>query len=53
MPLLLLSGVKTWIGLVIFGVGCVVDLIQNGPTLQNAGGIVAGVGGLHKLVKRQ
>jgi len=57
MPaLLLLSGYKTWIGLILMGVGSILELVGSaeiGEPLKNIGGLLAGIGGAHKLAKGQ
>ena len=56
LPLLLLSGYKTWAGLVLFGIGAVLDLAgfaDVGKPMQDVGGILAGFGALHKIVKQE
>jgi len=53
MNKLMLSGYKTYLGLVMWGVGSVLDLIgvSGGAVLQEWGGVLAGVGGFHKILK--
>ena len=56
LPLLLLSGYKTWAGLVLFGIGAVLDLAgfaDVGKPMQDVGGILAGIGAGHKIVKKE
>jgi len=56
LPLLLLSGYKTWAGLVLFGIGAAFDLAgfaDVGNPMQEIGGILAGFGALHKIVKKE
>jgi len=55
-PLVLLSGYKTWAGLVLFGIGAAFDLAgfaDVGNPMQEIGGILAGIGSFHKLVKKE
>ena len=56
MPFLIFSGYKTWAGLVLFGIGAVLDLAglaDIGKPIQDFGGILAGIGSFHKLVKKE
>jgi hypothetical protein len=55
-PLVLFSGYKTWAGLVLFGIGAALDLAgmsDVGKPVQDFGGILAGIGSFHKLVKKE
>ncbi len=50
-----LNGYKTWLGLVLTGIGSALELAGLsgiGSPVKDIGGVVAGVGGLHKMVKR-
>jgi len=51
----LLSGYKTWIGLVLFGFGSICDLLQieGAKALMDLGGVLAGIGAAHKAMKGQ
>ena len=56
MPFLIFSGYKTWAGLVLFGIGAAFDLAgfaDVGNPMQEIGGILAGIGSFHKLVKKE
>ena len=54
--MLLFSGYKMLAGLVLFGVGAVVDLAgmsDVGKPIQDFGSILAGFGAFHKIVKKE
>ena len=56
MPFLIFSGYKTWAGLVLFGIGAAFDLAgfaDVGNPMQEIGGILAGIGAGHKIVKKE
>lgn len=52
-PLLFLNGYKQIAGLVIFGLGCALDLagVDWAGSLRDFGGVLAGIGAAHKAAK--
>jgi len=53
-PLNIINGYKQIIGLVILGIGSALDvagMTEIGQPLIEAGGVIAGVGALHKAIK--